>query len=323
MVDADDVVTAFQLVLGREPESKLAIQAHSGAQSLRDLHRLLITSQEFVGNNIDLLSYLPCIYGFKAEWLKASHSYYEMMGASTVTNHALTELYQDGDILDDYAKYHLTRFKELFSYIIKNSQNYRRQEILEIGTSEHTSPFYTRFIDCRCDTVCRPIATGGPTREWAEAHGIRNHWEVDLNDIEGYRDTIERIPESYYDLVICCEVIEHLIRPPRDVIRLGLSKLKTGGLMLITTPNAITPDKISNLYHGSSLTIGFEDYKNNVHAHHHFKEYSAQELVWEALAAHGGAPQLAFSHCWDKGRYQNSSDAMFRANIVMEIRKEV
>jgi len=48
MVTKEDVIAAYRLILGREPESRAAIEAHLSAESLPKLREKFLNSQEFI-----------------------------------------------------------------------------------------------------------------------------------------------------------------------------------------------------------------------------------------------------------------------------------
>ncbi len=79
--------------------------------------------------------------------------------------------------------------------------------------------------------------------EWVAKNGRRN--------VEFCNEPIEslRLPDDHFDLIICSEVLEHLaaIGPALDTIE---SKLKSGGLVVISMPNVL-----SGYYFG--LLLGF------------------------------------------------------------------
>lgn len=319
MVERELVTSAFRLILGREPESEEVVSFHAGLADSETLRHCLLNSFEFGVGNADLLAHLPSIINFRKEWRDNTVKYYGIIHDSGITLENVADAYKKAGLGDnEYTIYHLRRFYELFAYLASQFANaVSEPRLLEIGVAEHTLRFYRRFFDCEIDTICRPTTLGGPSREWATNAGSGNHWEIDLNQLEHHASAIEQVPAAHYDAVICCEVVEHLVRAPRDVIRLALSKLKPDGILYFSTPNFLTPGRVLALYRGNNPAIGFEAYKDNYHAHHHFREYTAAELVEEVSQAGGAIKDVIFSNCWDYPNYNSDEEMMFRSNLVI------
>ena len=197
-----------------------------------------------------------------------------------------------------------------------------KAELLEIGTAAHTTRFYRKFLQCRYDTICRPSNLGGPPQQWAIEAGSENHWEIDLNCLERYANMLAEMPSSTYDVVVCCEVIEHLTRAPRELIKFALSKLKPTGFLYLTTPNFLTPANIRRIHVGRNPNAEFDRYYDNIDAHQHFREYTPRELVDEVVGAGGVAREVIFSNCWDYPRFSDVQELMFRSNLVMVINRQ-
>jgi SAM-dependent methyltransferase len=99
------------------------------------------------------------------------------------------------------------------------------------------------------------------------------HFEVDL---AGAADESTWPKAEPYDLVVCAEVIEHLHAAPRAALRMLASLLRSGGTMLVQTPNGAA------LLHRLRLLLGknpFEPIREDLHHAGHFHEYTVAELV--------------------------------------------
>lgn len=301
---------------GREPESETAISSHITQKDIRSLRKLFLTSQEFAMVNSDFLARIPCLVNFRPEWSDMTSKFYREVALADISLSQISDLYCDAGISDAYATLHLRRFHELFSFLASRFRG-KSINMLEIGIGAHTLPYYKKYLNCESHSVCRPVSIGGPDQEWAHHHGSSRHWEVDLNHPENY--PIDDIPNRHYDLVVCCEVAEHLTRAPRDLIRMALAKLKPSGLLFLSTPNFLTPAKISLVFGGKNPTSDFLEYNNNYHAHQHFREYTPCELVKEIEAGGGSTELVVFSNCWDENLYSTPDEAMYRSNLVMII----
>ena len=320
--------TLYRGLLGRDPDpAGLAHYASIAARHdlpIREIALLLMNSVEFGRTNADLLSRLPCVINFSDEWRTSTRRYYEAIDGCGFSLHCLAEAYDKAGLAkDEYTILHLRRFYELFGYLTARFVGaYGTAELLEIGTAGHSTPFYRQFLNCHFDTICRPPGMGGPTTLWAVEAGSRTHWEVDLNYPERYAAAVEQVPRSKYDAVICTEVVEHLTKAPRELLKFALSTLNESGFLYLSTPNFLRPSSLNCIYSGISPVPGFGDYNDNFHAHHHFREYTVRELIHEVAEAGGVTQDVIFSNCWDDGRYDGENEFMFRSNLVMIIRRD-
>jgi 2-polyprenyl-3-methyl-5-hydroxy-6-metoxy-1,4-benzoquinol methylase len=116
-------------------------------------------------------------------------------------------------------------------------------------------------------------------RGWFDVRGVEPNPELaDCSSkvAQVYRDTIERTPWSGFDVIASFHVIEH-VDSPRSFVRAAAERLKTGGLLVIETPNIdslpfkvlqsrwrqfipehyffFSPDSISRLLSEQGLTV--------------------------------------------------------------------
>jgi SAM-dependent methyltransferase len=83
-----------------------------------------------------------------------------------------------------------------------------------------------------------------------------------------------------YDLLVLCEVIEHVPLPPHQVLEKLARRLRPGGYLFLTTPN------LYRLRNVLRLAAGMEVFCHFVHPARgepigHFLEYSAEEMRWQ------------------------------------------
>lgn len=306
-VTREAIIWAYRLILGREPENEIAISGKLSINGLEALRRTLLSGKEFGVSHIDVLCRLACSLHFDAGWELTTRRYYYEIEHSSISLNSITELYASAGLAENqYTKYHLRRFHELFGHLATRfRERTETVNLLEIGTSAHTTPFYRKFLRCELDTICRPVELGGPAQRWAAAAGSRRHWELDLNLLDPCAKDISAIPNDYYDAVVCCEVIEHLTKPPRDIVAIALAKLKSKGVLYLTTPNFLTPEKLAKVYSGRNPAAHFQNFEHNIDAHHHFREYTSRELLDEINSVGGCITDVVFSNCWDHPKYSD------------------
>lgn len=82
-------------------------------------------------------------------------------------------------------------------------------------------------------------------------------------------------PTEQYDLIIFCEVIEHIDRPPTEILEALRKWLKPGGTLLLSTVNLVRLSNRIRLAAGKEI---FDRYSpsNLVMGHH--REYVLEEL---------------------------------------------
>ena len=80
-----------------------------------------------------------------------------------------------------------------------------------------------------------------------------------------------------YDIILLCEVIEHLARWPAEVMAELKNYLKPGGLLLITTPNLHRLSNIIRMCTGRRL---FAHFVPEELVMGHLREYTPEELIY-------------------------------------------
>lgn len=94
--------------------------------------------------------------------------------------------------------------------------------------------------------------------------------------------------QGFFDIILFCEVIEHLTNDPYKAI-LNLKKiLKPGGLLIITTPNVSRLENIIKLIFGINI---FDRYSAYGPYGRHNREYTKKEL--ENLLEHAGFDKIS------------------------------
>jgi len=113
----------------------------------------------------------------------------------------------------------------------------------------------------------------------AQAHAIRLVGVADL----GARESLHRLPDDAFDLVILGEVLEHLAFNPVELWREIHRVVAAGGRIVVTTPNyyALTRRHLSRArtWIGGGGGIGVDEILATPTHGHHWKEYSRRELA--------------------------------------------
>ena len=160
--------------------------------------------------------------------------------------------------------------------------------VLELGTSGFlpvvvNSLFPSVGIDVT--DFDSAVQAGGGSTEKVRLVGIAGREvEVTAFTVDLEYDDIPVLDETY-DFVVCCEVLEHMEIDPMFMLSEVNRVLKTGGQLLLTTPNVLSSRGITKMLSGHEPYF-FMQYHRNREYHRHNYEYSVKQ-VWSILSCAG------------------------------------
>ncbi len=141
---------------------------------------------------------------------------------------------------------------------------------------------------------------GQTERKITEVSGVPFECLVDSFDVE--RDPFP-YPDSHFELVLACELIEHMIFDPMHLLLECRRVLEEGGRLLLTTPNVASLTSVWRALHGYGNPQIFYQYSRPVPGRpleiQHVREYTAYE-VRDALRAAGFEIEFLFTEPIDK-----------------------
>ena len=106
---------------------------------------------------------------------------------------------------------------------------------------------------------------------------------IHLFDAESHRFPFE---DQSFDLVLCCELIEHLVHDPMHLLFEGHRILAPGGHLLLTTPNAVSLSSVAAVLRGAYNPQVFSRYPRAGNRDTpHVREYTPKELAVAIEAA--------------------------------------
>jgi SAM-dependent methyltransferase len=117
-----------------------------------------------------------------------------------------------------------------------------------------------------------------------QRYGEDHQFKYQIFNIE--RDQFPH-PDETFDVVLFCEILEHLTTDPLSAIKQIHRVLKPGGRLILTTPNVARRQNIEKLLRGENIYDPYSGY--GVYGRHN-REYTPNEL--------GGA----IFKCWFRGR---------------------
>ena len=174
-----------------------------------------------------------------------------------------------------YFEKHLPRLKRTLSMVPSPSGSSR---VLELGCYLQMTPVLqlqhgyreVRGADYGAGTVQRKAVQYGDTR-----------FEMDIDLFDAERDTYP-YPANHFELVLACEVIEHMLFDPMHLMLESRRVLEEGGRILITTPNIASLTSVARVLHGHDNPQIHSKYKipvaGSAAVAQHMREYTLAEL---------------------------------------------
>lgn len=221
----------------------------------------------------------------------------------------------------DYARDHRLRFAEALYAIetlLTPEPGWPRCRVMEVGSSITPMLFHAAFPELRLTAAC--------LFRHKQLDGIvERAVQVDLEKLELRGDAALALPDPPLrdlDMVMLCEVLEHLLVNPANLFRALAGTLRPGGLLYVTTPNFLRQGCRGLILAGRNPQPLFRpEYRPEDRFHHHVREYTMAELL-EALQAAGLELEVAqYSACWDSAEAAASLPVDALRNLVVVGRK--
>jgi trans-aconitate methyltransferase len=183
-----------------------------------------------------------------------------------------------------YLRTHRRRYAVLLALV----ESLAPRRVLVVGPSFESALLRERFPDATVNTL------GWLDHRFPLREGER-HVELDLNAHEH--------PElEQHDVVVCCEVIEHLHVPPSPVLRFLATGLVPGGHLVLQTPNATALPKRIRMLLGRNP---YEPIRSEPGNPGHFHEYTVPELRAAVEGAGLEITRLLTANYFDHGSRKN------------------
>lgn len=241
-----------------------------------------------------------------------------------VFEEALAGLVAAGSLRPDqlvYARDHRLRFAEALYAIetlLAAEPAWPRCRVMEVGSSITPMLFHAAFPELRLTAAC--------LFRHKQLDGIvERAVQVDLEKLDLRADAglaLPGPPLRGLDMVMLCEVLEHVLVNPANLFRALAGTLRPGGVLYVTTPNFLRQGCRGLILAGRNPQPLFRpEYRPEDRFHHHVREYTMAELL-EAMLAAGLELEVAqYSACWDTAEDAARLPADALRNLVVVGRK--
>jgi hypothetical protein len=177
---------------------------------------------------------------------------------------------------DSYVECHSKRYAHLLNTIgelLGAQADPGRCTVLDIGPYFQTSLLQALYPTLQIDS----LGFIDPSRLGFVKDIVRRHHDFDLNDFH-YDDREPGI--GHYDIMLFCEVVEHLYTMPETILSRLKPHLKPGGAIIVQTPNAV------QWRHRARMLAGHNPFQRIAQTRNgHYREYTAVEICEIAAAA--------------------------------------
>ncbi|MBA2340192.1 MAG: methyltransferase domain-containing protein [Pyrinomonadaceae bacterium] len=160
--------------------------------------------------------------------------------------------------------------------------------VLELGAIPyHMTILLTKHLNYKVDTInFYEVESAAVPRHRIESSLYQESYEFENRAVNVERDPFP-FDDASFDAVLCCEILEHLLLNPSQMLYETHRVLRPGGFLLITTPNVLQWKNVFALLKGQNI---YDHYRGNGMYGRHNREYSVEELK-DLLIANNFAPE--------------------------------
>jgi hypothetical protein len=234
------------------------------------------------------------LYTDEAAFAEATRLFNSYVARDPESEALITRLTEESGLANSYAYSHALRFRDqIRAAAAVRSRRLEHQplvRLLDVGQAPVTL-LYAQVIK-GMDLYTANLDMGSPAEAEMLKYGSLRHYPVDF-DKESLSGRYPELAARPFDIIVYCEVAEHVRASPTEQIRDLLSILSPGGALILSTPNALSHDRIQKLVTGRKADSIYSREQRFLHDDHHIhiREFTVTEML-DAVRAAGGETML-------------------------------
>lgn len=272
---------AYQLLLGRDPESEDIVVRQSGFANIYDLRNRFMSGDEFQIHQ-RFLRIAELIYTHQEAAVKHDTERLDaFLALDPAVEARIRDIIRDAAAESEYTTFHTQRFFDQVRAVVairrKLHGNIARPRVLEVGASPVTRMYAQVLGDIDMFTADLPAAE--PPEEIGQRFGSKEHYYINL-DNDALSERHPRLVEEPFQIVVFCEVIEHVLASPEEMIADLLKLVAPGGVLILSTPNAMGARRLFDVAIGRKGDSVYRRNAREMHQRHHIhvREYTLREI---------------------------------------------
>jgi SAM-dependent methyltransferase len=194
-----------------------------------------------------------------------------------------------------YVRLHMRRFVATLQRIPPAQRTSARA--LELGSYVQFTPAIKKYAGYSV-VKCADVWEGDEKVEQVELkqkNGAERH-KFELRNFDAEREPFP-YPDKHFQLVLCCEMLEHLTSDPMHMLWEANRVLEDGGYLLLTTPNITSARAIEGLLTGYAPYL-MSQYNVEYPPGQHHREYAPREIQLALSAAGFTVLELETEDVW-------------------------
>ena len=196
---------------------------------------------------------------------------------------------------EEYVRLHMRRFIATLQRIPPAQRTSARA--LELGSYVQLTPAIKKYSGYS-EVYCADFWNASVKLEYCEVwqnKGDERH-KFELRNFDAEREPFP-YPDAHFQLVLCCEMLEHLTHDPMHTLWEANRVLEDGGYLLLTTPNITSARAIEGLLTGYAPYL-MSQYNVEYPPGQHHREYAPREVRLALEAAGFTILELETEDVW-------------------------
>jgi SAM-dependent methyltransferase len=215
----------------------------------------------------------------------------------------------------DYIMVHLRRFTDTLNFLPRAAEGMR---LLELGANTLFSPLLRRFTAYQVSHGDYWVGDETQRQLQLVSNDGSETLGMDVLNFDAEKDPFP-FPDATFDVVLACEIIEHLPNDPMHTLIECNRVLKPGGRVVLTTPNITSYRSLNGILNGYPPYIYNKFSSNN--GGRHVKEYAPREFEMILPKAGFAVEALETRNVWVDAEPGVSYWSMYRSmhNILKSL----